>query len=182
MHRYKDRVFRKVFSLVRNREEAEDLTQDVFVKVFNGLPTFRSDASFSTWLYAITMNTYLNYREKMLRRPWWWITEDVEDAHRNERLDAEIFYLLGRSQEAEDLHGLIERTMAALSPSAREVLRLRYFEGLDYQAVADRLKLRLSAAKMRIKRAREEFRTTYDRISKGKRHVRTQIKKRRSRP
>ena len=78
VNRYKDRVFGKAFSMIRNEQDAEDLAQTVFMKVFQAIPSFRGEAKFSTWLYTITVNTCLNYQDKMQRRPWWRRADDID--------------------------------------------------------------------------------------------------------
>jgi RNA polymerase sigma-70 factor (ECF subfamily) len=166
--RYKQKVFGKAVSMLKNEEEARDLTQDIFVKVFHGLPAFRREASFSTWLYAITVNPCLNHLEKMQRRPWWWLAEDVEALREAQQEEAEIFLAIGRSLEREELRRMIDRTLNSLNDKSREILRLRHFEELDYETIAGRLGIGLSAAKMRLKRAREEFKLQYEKLAKGK--------------
>ncbi len=157
LERYKDKVFRKVISMLRNRNEAEDVSQDIFLKVFTGLPSFRHDSSFSTWLYAITVNTCMNRIDKMQRRPWWWLSEDPDEIRSDVQQQEAMFYLIGQSVERRELQQRIDSTFAKISPASSEILKLRFLEELDYQTISARLNLGLSAAKMRIKRARQEF-------------------------
>lgn len=157
MQRYQENVFRKVFSMLKNREEALDLTQEIFIKVFHALPEFRRDATFATWLYAITVNTCLNHLEKMQRRPWWWLSHEGDDARVGIEQDEELFVIANQMIDSADQREAIQRVMPALSHTDQEILQLRYFEEMAYQDIADRLGIGLSAVKMRIKRAREAF-------------------------
>jgi len=68
VQRHMERVYRIAYRVVGNKEDAEDIAQDVFLKVYHGLKTFEQQASFSTWLYRITTNSALDSLEKMRRR------------------------------------------------------------------------------------------------------------------
>ena len=163
--RYQDRVYGKALTMIRNRDEAADLTQDVFVKVFHALPSFRQDASFSTWLYTITANTCLNHLEKMQRRPWWGMAVNTDEVCVDAQQSEELFSMAGQTVEQTELGEMIEQTMDMVSDTSRETICLRYFEGLDYQSMANRLGISLSALKMRLKRARAEFMRIFESLS-----------------
>lgn len=167
MGRYRHKVFGKLISMLKHREEAHDVMQDVMLKVFNGLPNFKGNSSFSTWLYTISVNTALNHIEKLRRRPWWWISEDVAEMRQDQAADASLFFQFDSGLEREDLQKLIEQVMESLPETAREIIHMRYFREMDYKAIADELKIGLSATKMRLKRAREEFKNEFESISQG---------------
>lgn len=164
VNRYKQKVFAKALSILKNHEEARDLSQEVFLRVFNGLPSFRSEASFSTWLYTITVNTSLNHLEKLQRRPWWMIGESIDDLQQTQEEELGIFLLVSQSAEQQDIRQAITLTLDRLNPKEKEVLILRYFDELEYQAIADRFKIGLSAVKMRLKRARQAFKLQYENL------------------
>ena len=69
--KYEANVFRTAIGFLHNKQDAEEITQDVFVKVYQSLSSFRGKAAFSTWLYRITVNTCLNYLRKKKRRGFW---------------------------------------------------------------------------------------------------------------
>src|SRR5947209_18161189 len=69
VRRHMNRVYSQVYQVVSNKEEAEDITQEVFVKVYHGLHKFEQQASFSSWLYRIATNTTLDALDKIKRRP-----------------------------------------------------------------------------------------------------------------
>ena len=75
VNRYRHKVFGKCLSMVKNTEDAYDVTQDIFIRVFNGIKNFKRKSSFSTWLYTITVNTCLNFIEKNVEA---FIQEDVD--------------------------------------------------------------------------------------------------------
>jgi len=146
---------------MQNKQDAEDLAQTIFMKVFQALPSFRRQSKFSTWLYTITVNTCLNYQDKMQRRPWWRRADDIEEMAETYKQDEELLSLLIRSLEQDSLKKAIDHTMAQLNPASREVLQLRFFEELDYNSISHKLSIGLSATKMRLKRARQEFKILF---------------------
>lgn len=167
VERYKDKVYLKVRQMLKNQEEARDVTQDIFIKMFTGIQKFRFEASFSTWLYSITVNTCLNHIEKLQRRPWWWLTTEIDEHRNSEKIEAEIFALVSSGAQDNELQDLIGRTMQSLPVSSKKILTLRYYDELDYRSIAENLGINLSAAKMRLKRAREEFKSVFSKLSKG---------------
>lgn len=162
VNRYRNKVFGKVASMMKNQDDAYDVVQDVFVRVFNGLPKFKGDSSFSTWLYTITVNTSLNYIDKMKRRPLWWVSEDVNEVKLNQQEDASLFSVVEQGLERKDLRRLIDKALELVTPAHKEILLLRYFQEMDYQTISDTLDISLSATKMRLKRAREEFKERFE--------------------
>lgn len=164
VERHKNLVFAQAIGMLRHPQDAEDVAQEVFIKIFDALPNFRMDASFKTWLRAITTNACLTHIDRRKRKPWWWLTDDIDDIQESEREDKSLFVMVGRGLEQEELRRKIERVMDNLNEQSRQILQLRYYEELDYQSIADRLGLKLSAAKMRLKRAREEFKDKFEQI------------------
>ncbi len=168
--RYKDKVFAKAANMLRNKDDASDVTQEVFLQVFSNLPSFRLDSSFSTWLYSIAVNRCLSYIETRKRRPWWWLTVDIEEFQAAQQEEEALFLLVGQSTQKEDLRKIIDRTFERLSDLSREILTLRYIEEMDLKSISAELGIGLSAAKMRLGRAREEFIKKYQQVSQGKLH------------
>ena len=152
--RYKDRVFTKILGMVRNRTEAEDIAQDVFIKVFQAIPRFREESTFSTWLYSITVNVCLNHIDKSKRRPGWWLSEDDSDLDPDLYEDVVLFERVTARLENEETSSRIKRALGALSDEEQQLIRLRYFDERDQAAIAEELGIGLSAAKMRLKQER----------------------------
>jgi RNA polymerase sigma-70 factor (ECF subfamily) len=165
INRYKDKVLAKAVSMLDNIDDAKDMTQEVFIKVFNNLPHFELKSSFSTWLYTITVNTCLNHIDKRKRSPQWWMTEDIDDMEISQRDDESMFMLVADSLEQQELRQQIDHTLEQLDDSVRQILTLRFIDELDYQTIADKLELGLSATKMRLKRARQDFKSTFENLS-----------------
>jgi len=168
IERYQERVLAKAESMLGNLEDARDQTQEIFLRVYNNLPKFGMKSSFSTWVYIITVNTCLNLIDKRKRSPHWWLTEELDDDFAQKE-ESEIFLLMGKGVEKSDVSECIEETFKEIGDANREILELRFLEELDYQTVADKMKIGLSAMKMRLKRAREAFRAEFEMRCMGER-------------
>ena len=149
--KYRRRVMGVAARMLEDRADAEDLAQDVFVRIFRSLGDFKGEALFSTWLYRITANACLNRRKKQQRERR--LKEDI-DGLEPLRLDpfANPHVLLERKQ----LKALLERIIQALPEEQRIVLVLRDLEGLSYEEIADCLGVELGTVRSRLHRARAE--------------------------
>jgi RNA polymerase sigma-70 factor (ECF subfamily) len=156
MARYRDEVVNTAYRFLGDPRDAEDAAQDVFLKVYRGLPDFRAEASFSTWLYRITVNTCKNELRRRSRHPTL-LTPDLESlgVHLPTTPSAEQTVIAHGRRDA------IQETIGQLSETHREALILRDIQGLSYQEIAEVLEIGLSAAKMRVRRARLAFRDLY---------------------
>jgi len=149
--KYRNRIMGIASRMLGDHGEAEDLAQDVFVKMFFSLKHFQGKALFSTWLYRITVNGCLNHRRKRMR-----------DLQLNGLLDGpESILCDGASNphsllERKELRVALETAIQALPEERRIVLILRDIEGLSYEEIADSLGLELGAVRSRLHRARLE--------------------------
>lgn len=160
--RYERPVFSLVFRMVRDRELAEDLTQDAFVKVLSHLDRYRPDFKFSSWLFKIANNVAIDHMRKrqldtvsMDGSPQAMTADAVESsrfeiAHGGESAHDEM--------EARELGSAIERAIALLRPEYRACIMLRHVEGRSYEEIATTLDLPLGTVKTYIHRARHELR------------------------
>ncbi|HQX83812.1 MAG TPA: sigma-70 family RNA polymerase sigma factor [Vicinamibacterales bacterium] len=142
--------------ITRSAADAEDLAQEVFVKAFFGLRRFEGRAQFRTWLKRIKVNHCLNH----LRRIQGTVMIDIEDAgegHRAMHTPPSAHAALQAAAEHDRLMSVLD----AMSDTLRIPLMLRDGDGLSYEDIAAELGLGLSAVKMRIKRAREDFRRRF---------------------
>ena len=161
--RYQNKVFHKTMQMVKNKEDAEDVTQEIFLKVFVKLFSFKGESSFSTWLYSITTNSCLNVLDRRTRQPSWFAI-DYSEIKESEKEDEALFAIIHSGLEKKELRQKIETVLDKLSKQDSSILRFRFFEELDYQTITDRLDVKLSAAKMRLKRAKENFKELYDQL------------------
>lgn len=158
--KYQKKVFNLCFRFLNNYEQAQDLTQEIFVRVFKGLKKFRGEASFSTWLYCIACNTCRNKWRSWsnnagvvsLDEPI--ATGDDEMTREVEDKDcpnpqAEI--------EAREIQQRVQQAIKSLSYEHQEVIVLRDIQGLAYEEIASALGCNLGTIKSRLSRARLEL-------------------------
>ena len=160
--RYERPVFSLVFRMVRDRELAEDLTQDTFVKVLSHLDRYRTDFKFSSWLFKIANNVAIDH---LRRRQLDTVSIDGSPHATNaDAVDASRFDITDGSEnaldemEARELGSAIERAIASLRPEYRSCILLRHVEGRSYEEIATTLDLPLGTVKTYIHRARHELR------------------------
>lgn len=163
VNQYWDRIFSRAFHLLKNREDAEEVTQDTFLRAQRGLEHFRGDASFSTWLYQIATNLAHN-------RYWYWFRRKRSQSMSiDQPLDAESGFTLKdvlpedamNPQDATLNQEFIDRVsecMKKLGPKHRQVLEMRNIKNLSYEEIAQRLDISIGTVKSRIARARESLR------------------------
>ena len=143
---YEQPVFNYVLRLVGDRTLAEDLTQEVFLRVFQGLPKFSLRCRFTTWLFQVTKNRVLDELRANERRPR--LTVMLDDVPHLEVLDAPV-----EQVEAMDA---VWRAVESLNVDLKMALLLRDVVGLSYTEIADSLEITLATVKWRIYKAREE--------------------------
>jgi len=161
--RYWDRIYAMVLQLLRNSQDAEEVTQDAFIRAHRGLEKFRGDSSFSTWLYQIATNLARN-------RYWYWwrrkrdksVSFDQALGGESDTTLAEIFPAdIETPQDIAVTNEFQERVTAAmelLNTKHREVLVLRNVKSLSYEEIANQLGISIGTVKSRIARARESLR------------------------
>jgi len=143
---YETPIFNYVYRIVGDRALAEDLTQEVFVRVFQALPRFSLRCKFTTWLFQVTKNRVLDELRARERRPQ--AVVSIEDAPRLELVDPPV--------EQQETMDAVWRAVRDLNPDLKMALLLRDVTGLPYNEIADSLEITLATVKWRIFRAREE--------------------------
>jgi RNA polymerase sigma-70 factor (ECF subfamily) len=149
MKQYQEPIFNYVLRLVRDREVAEDLTQEVFFRVFQTLPSFNSRALFTTWLFQVTKNRVIDEVRLIERRPR---SAGLESAPPLQAIEMPI----ERRETMDALWAAIGR----LDLDLKMALLLRDVVGLSYLEISDALEITLATVKWRIYRAREEVQLT----------------------
>jgi len=143
---YETPVFNYVLRLVGDRSLAEDLTQEVFLRVYQGLPRFSLRCRFTTWLFQVTKNRVLDELRALERRPRAVVALD----------DAPAFEVLDAPAERIEAMDAVWRAINALNVDLKMALLLRDVVGLSYTEIADSLEITLATVKWRIYKAREE--------------------------
>ncbi len=152
--KYQHKVMSLVRRFVKDQSEAEDVAQEAFIKAYRAINSFRGDSAFYTWLYRIAVNTAKNTLDARKRRPGSDLDiDDAEDFAFSDslRMDENPENLLA----SEDMHRIIEETLASLPEDLRKALMLREFDGLSYEDIASMMDCPIGTVRSRIFRARE---------------------------
>jgi RNA polymerase sigma-70 factor (ECF subfamily) len=162
LRRYERPVFSLIYRMVRNRELAEDLSQETFIKVLNALTTYRPEFKFSSWVFKIANNAAIDH---LRRRELDTLSlEGSPHADTAEKIEATALQIGEKAESALDavvnkeLGGEIEQAIAKLRPEYRTCILLRHVEGRPYEEIAEILNLPLGTVKTYIHRARNELR------------------------
>ena len=162
VRRYERPVFSLVYRMVRDRETAEDLAQDTFVKVLNNVERYRPEFKFSSWLFKIANNVAIDHLRK--RQLDTISTDGSRHATTASEVEATSFDVVEPGQNAleqltsHELGTAIERAVGRLRPMYRSCILLRHVEGRSYEEIAQTLDLPLGTVKTYIHRARHELR------------------------
>ncbi|HSB70005.1 MAG TPA: sigma-70 family RNA polymerase sigma factor [Candidatus Methylomirabilis sp.] len=161
VRRYERWVFSLTLRMVGDRGEAEDMAQEVFLKAYRGLPRFKGNSRFSTWLYAIASHHCLNHLQGRRRRPAASARGSAgvagEDLPAAERLPDEA----PRADdllEREELARIVQTELTFLTEEHRLILILRDIQGLAYHEIAETLGVELGTVRSRLHRARAAMR------------------------
>lgn len=158
--RFQQPVFNLAYRLLTDTGDASDVTQEVFLKVFRSIGTFRAQSALKTWIYRIAVNESHNRRRWLFRHRHneVGLEEEFEDSEPRERAIPDA----GRSpfDRAFDRekHALIEEALTRINPSFREAVVLRDLEDLSYEEIAEILQISIGTVKSRIMRGREALR------------------------
>jgi RNA polymerase sigma-70 factor, ECF subfamily len=162
--RYWARIYSMVNQLLRNPQDAEEVTQDAFIRAHRGLANFRGESAFSTWLYQIATNLARN-------RYWYWwrrkrdqsVSFDMPLGPDNDTTLADIIPSQVETPDditvTQEFVSRIGRGMERLNPKHREILILRNVKNLSYDEIAAILHISVGTVKSRIARARESLRS-----------------------
>ena len=157
VERYAPRIYAHVFHLVRNREEAQDVTQEAFIRAYRFLHRFDTARPFRNWLYTIATNTGLNALRTRKRRLATVPIDEVADAGRSAETaarDEDAVRRLDRSELQERVGQAVDR----LPETTAALIRLHYHEGITIREAAEILGMQESAAKVALFRGRKTLR------------------------
>ncbi len=155
---YEGKIYNMAYRMLGDRQDAEDATQETFMKAYTSLDGFRGDSSFSTWLYRIAKNVCLDEIRRRQRKPVYHLDEPVTTP------TGQIQRQLPDESPAPDevvveheKRRAIEEALGKLPPHHRTVIVLRDIQGLSYNEIAEILKVKLGTVKSRLYRARSSM-------------------------
>lgn len=147
--RYSEKVFKKCYSFVRNSQQAEDYTHDIFLKLIVKIGTFKESARFSTWLYSITYNYCMDQLRSVKR------SKEIP-------LDIDIDWEDESQDNLAELQALgLKHSLEKLDPKDRAVLLMKYQDDFSIKEIAEALQTTESAVKMKLMRSKKRLRKIY---------------------
>ena len=155
--RHRDRIYARAYSMMRNEEEAIDLSQEAWGKGWQRLKQFQGDSSFSTWMTRIVINLCLDQLRKQKRRQTDSIEAMDEDSGGVERQMPVVLVNPTERLERGELRQRIDRGLAQLSHEHRTVLVLHEFEEMDYKGIAKAMECSIGTVMSRLFYARRKL-------------------------
>lgn len=169
MSRYKKPVYHMVLKMVRNVDDAEDLTIEAFAKAFKNLARFKKDYTFSTWLFRIATNNAIDFIRKKKLETYSLNTSFTDDSGESVNIDVEAH---DRTPDQEAINTqkieLVRMFVTKLPAKYQRLVKLRYFDELSYEEIAQELEAPLGTVKAQLHRARELM---YELVKDKKKHI-----------
>ncbi len=150
--RNQDLVFSLAFKLSGNRDLANDIAQEAFIRAWRAIEKFRGDSAFSTWIYRITVNTAWTLRKKAKKHNLANIEETQEPIVIDEKKDPELVAINS------DLSFVLRQALNKLPMEQRIIVELKNIEGRSHKEIAEYLGITVTAAKVRLHRAHQKLR------------------------
>ncbi|MEL6868727.1 MAG: RNA polymerase sigma factor RpoE [Pseudomonadota bacterium] len=153
--KYQHKIVNLVSRYVRDKDEAQDVSQEAFIKAYRALPRFRGDSAFYTWLYRIAVNTAKNYLVAAKRRP---MDYDL-DLQNPDQYEMHARLKTGDTPEAlalkDEMQARINASISDLPEDLRTAIILREIDGMSYEEIAQAMECPVGTVRSRIFRARE---------------------------
>ncbi|HMK20468.1 MAG TPA: RNA polymerase sigma factor [Chitinophagaceae bacterium] len=157
VEQWKDMVYNTILGIVQNETEAEDLTQDVFIKVFEKISTFKGDSKFSTWLYRIATTTALDHLRSKKRKKRFGFLQSLGGGN-DEKESIPDFHHPGVSLDNKERAAVLFKAIESLPENQKTAYTLHKLEGLSYRDVSEVLNTTVSAVESLMSRANQNLR------------------------
>ena len=151
LDKYKNMVFTLAFNIIQNKEDAEELSQDVFVKAFNALSSFKGNSSFSTWLYRIVINTSLN--KKKLNSVKTKLLADESELDESAHIDTDSL----KQYQKKDTKKIVQSAISLLKLDERLCISLFYIQELSIAEINELTDISISNVKILLHRGRKNL-------------------------
>ncbi len=155
VQRYQQKVGGVVSRLIKDYHEIQDVTQDVFIKVYKALPKFRGDSAFYTWIYRIAINTAKNYLVAKGRRIQNSDIEPTEAENYSGGFERQNFDTPDAEYERQEIEKVVHDSIAELPEDLKQAIVLREVEGMSYEEIAEKMDCPIGTVRSRIFRARD---------------------------
>lgn len=169
LSRYKKPVYHMVLKMVRNVDDAEDLTIEAFAKAFKNLARFKKDYTFSTWLFRIATNNAIDFIRKKKLETYSLNSSFTDDNGDSVNIDVEDH---NRTPDEATINKqkieLVQMFVTKLPAKYQRLVKLRYFDELSYEEIATELQAPLGTVKAQLHRARELM---YELVKDKKKHI-----------
>jgi len=158
--KYQARAYQYAYRLTGNQDDASDLVAEAFVRVYTALPRFRRDSRFTTWLFRIVTNCFLDQKKKEKRRP----TTQLEDAWVGSEANSTIADRESpvESSEREEREKIMQSAIGQLPENQRAMIVMFHMENLSYEEISATLDMPIGTVKSRLNRARLALREILD--------------------
>lgn len=156
--KYKEPIFSYIYYLSSNHAEAEEICQDVFLKVYLNIDKFEGRSTFKSWIYRIAKNTFLEFKRKRKKEILTCETSMLEGENTNDEFIPEN-HLLNIEKDL-----LIQKTLSKMKEKYRNLIVLRDIQNLSYQEISEITEMKLNTVKVNIYRARSEFQEIYKKL------------------
>jgi RNA polymerase sigma-70 factor (ECF subfamily) len=157
VEQWKDMVHNTILGIVQNETEAEDLAQDVFIKVFEKISTFKGDSKFSTWLYRIATTTALDHLRSKKRKKRFGFLQSLGGGN-DEKESIPDFHHPGVSLDNKERAAVLFKAIDSLPENQKTAYTLHKLEGLSYRDVSEVLNTTVSAVESLMSRANQNLR------------------------
>jgi RNA polymerase sigma-70 factor (ECF subfamily) len=164
VEKYENQIFNLCLSIVKNKDDALDLTQEAFLLAYKNLKNFKEKSSFSTWIYRIAYNLSINF----VKRKGGFLTILDRDEEDLEFQIEDKTSSIWEEIEKEERMKIIEDCLNKLKDSDRVIIELREIENLSYEEISEILSLPIGTIKSRLFRAREHLKNEVENFLKGK--------------
>jgi len=165
---WKDMVYNTALSIVQQEEDAEDVTQEVFVQVYQSIEGFKRESKFSTWLYRITLSKAMDHERRKKRKKRFAFVKSLFGEGSEVVVDLPDFNHPGVSLDNKEKAAILFKAMESLPDNQRMAFVLNKVEGLSYQEISEVMETTVSAVESLLHRAktnlRKELKTFYDQL------------------
>ena len=163
--RHQELVFSLSFKLTGNRELANDVAQEAFIRAWKAIGKFRGDSTFGTWIYRITVNTAWTLRKKAKKHYSLNIEDTQEPVVVDEKKDPELVAINS------DLSLVLRKALNQIPLEQRIIVELKNIEGRSHKEIADYLDISVTAAKVRLLRAHQKLRNILEEIEAWEKYL-----------